>query len=153
MTDNPANEKLAHVRGARRVARRRNEDPDSMIEADAACSPQRIAGSPIVLVVGLTSSQMDVYLDPERARAEHLTAMQSTAMATQNLLLTAQAEEGGACCMRASPVCQNDVRFALDRSAEWQPQGLLTLGYPPHPGERTARRPRSGLVHAAGCNG
>ena len=61
------------------------------VRSDVIRSFQRITGAPVVIVVAMTLAEMDSYPDESRARAEYLMAVQSTAMATQNLLLAAHA--------------------------------------------------------------
>jgi nitroreductase len=84
---------------------------------------------------------MDVYADSRRARAEYLMAVQSVALAVQNLLLAAQAEGLGACWMCAPLFCGETVAAALDLPPGWQPQSLVTLGYPDSGGKPAQRRP------------
>ena len=57
-------------------------------------------------------------------------AMQSTAMAVQNLLLAASAGGLGACWMCAPLFCPETARNALDLPPDWQPQAIVTLGVP-----------------------
>ena len=80
------------------------------------------------------------------AQAEHTMAVQSTAMATQNLLLAADAEGLGTCWMCAPLFCPDDVKAALSLPADWEPQGLITLGYPAQPGRNKPRKPLSDFV-------
>jgi nitroreductase len=51
-------------------------------------------------------------------------------MAGQNLLLAAHQLGLGACWMCAPLFCPQTVRDALNLPADWQPQGLIALGYP-----------------------
>jgi hypothetical protein len=67
-------------------------------------------------------------------------AVQSTAMAVQNLLLAAHAEGLGACWMCAPLFCPEVVRSVLAFPAYWQPQGLITLGWPADGGRERQRR-------------
>jgi nitroreductase len=57
-------------------------------------------------------------------------AVQSVALACQNLLLAAHAHGLGACWMCAPLFVSGLVRETLDLPSHWQPQALLTLGYP-----------------------
>ena len=57
-------------------------------------------------------------------------AAQSTALAAQNLLLAAHDAGLGACWMCAPLFCPDVVSTQLDLPADWEPQALLTLGYP-----------------------
>ncbi len=57
-------------------------------------------------------------------------AVQSVAMAAQNLWLLAHAEGLGACWLCAPLFVPELVREILDLPADWQAQGLMTLGWP-----------------------
>jgi nitroreductase len=71
-------------------------------------------------------------------------AVQSTAMAGQNLLLAAAAEGLAACWMCAPLFCEADVKRTLSLPADWQVQGLVTLGYP-DPSRPLPTKPRKAL--------
>jgi nitroreductase len=114
------------------------------VRSDVIRSFQRITGAPVVIVVAMTLAEMDSYPDESRARAEYLMAVQSTAMATQNLLLAAHAEGLGACWMCAPLFCPSEVKLALGIPEDWQLQGLLTLLR----GRRSVRYYRSELPPA-----
>ena len=60
-----------------------------LIEADAARSYARMTAAPVLIALCLSMVDMDVYPDEKRNRNEYLMAVQSTAMAGQNLLLAA----------------------------------------------------------------
>lgn len=104
-------------------------DPD-MIERDVNRSYGRISEAPGLILVSLSMSDMDRYPDDRRNSAEHVMAVQSTAMAVQNLLLAAHAEGLGACWLCAPLFCPDVVRAQLRLPVDWQPQALITLGYP-----------------------
>jgi nitroreductase len=84
---------------------------------------------------------MDQYSDASRNQNEKTMAIQSVAMAGQNLLLAAHAQGLGACWMCAPLFCQVVVQKTLQCPADWQPQGLITLGYP----SQTRSRDRKAL--------
>jgi F420 biosynthesis protein FbiB-like protein len=113
--------------------------PPDVIEADAARSYERITGAPVVIALCLTMADMDAYPDARRAQHEWTMAVQSTAMAGQNLLLAAHAHGLGACWMCAPLFCPDVVRNTLELPDSWQPQGLVTLGYPAQERRRTRR--------------
>lgn len=135
---------LARNMGERlRRDRRRDGDPGADIEADVERSYARITGAATVVVVCLSMEDMDVYSDAARSRNEHLMAVQSTAMAGQNLLLAAQAAGLGACWLCAPMFCPDTVGESLGLPAHWEPQGMITLGYPANAGKPFVRRPLS----------
>lgn len=122
---------LANVMGERLAAdRRRDGDAQADVADDVGRSFRRITGAPVVIVVAIILHDMDRYPDEARARAEWLMAVQSTAMAGQNLLLAAAAEGLGACWMCAPLFCELEVKRALSLPPDWQIQGFVTLGYP-----------------------
>lgn len=112
--------------------------PAEAIEADARRSYERLTTAPVLIVICLTLVDMDSYPDARRSEAEYLMAVQSVAMAGQNLLLAAHDAGLGACWLCAPLFCPDVVRAALQLPADWQPQGLVTLGYPAQ--ERTRTR-------------
>jgi F420 biosynthesis protein FbiB-like protein len=130
---------LAEAMGARlRADLTRDGAPAEVIEADAARSYDRLTAAPVLIVLCLSMVEMDVYPDARRAHLEWVMAAQSTAMAGQNLLLAAHALGLGACWMCAPLFCPEVVRAALSLPPDWEPQGVITLGYPAQ--ERTKTR-------------
>ena len=86
LQDTCQKENLANAMGDKlRFARTNDGDDPEIIERDVSKSRKLIEGSPIVIVVCLSMSDMDVYMDDHRSNAEFLMAVQSTAMAVQNL--------------------------------------------------------------------
>lgn len=73
---------------------------------------------------------MDHYPDERRQQAERIMAVQSAALAAQNILLAAHTEGLGACWVCAPLFCPEVVRTALALPADWDALGLITLGYP-----------------------
>lgn len=150
ITDDAAKQTLARAMGQRLAEdRTRDGDDAEAIRLDVERSFQRIAGAPVVILVTLTLGDMDAYPDTRRREAEFLMAVQSTAMATQNLLLAAHAEGLGACWLCAPLFCPETVRVALGLAADLQPQGLVTLGYPAQAGKERARKPLADILLVA----
>lgn len=104
--------------------------PEATIEQDVQRSYARITSAPVVIVLCLSMRDMDTYTDSRRQTNEHHMAVQSAAMAGQNALLAASALGLGACWMCAPLFCPDVVREALSLADDWQPQGLITVGYP-----------------------
>lgn len=107
---------------------------------------ERFTGSPVLILACLTMVDMDKYPDERRARAEHLMGVQSVAAAVQNLLLAAHHEGLGACWVCAPLFCQGEVIDALRLPEDWEPQAIVTLGYPAEKPRAPARRPLSEVV-------
>ena len=126
-----AKAKLAATMGGRlRRDLEADGQPRELIEADVARSYQRITGAPVAILLCLTLAEMDRYPDRERSEHERAMAIQSTAMAGQNMLLMASSLGLGACWMCAPLFCPELVAGALDLPSGWLAQGLITLGFP-----------------------
>ena len=144
LTDFADKDRLARAMGDRlRRDRAADGDPPVSIERDVARSYARITGAPVVIVVCLSMVDMDVYPDKGRSDAERTMAVQSVSMAAQNLWLAAHSE-GLAACWLCSPLFVPDlVRKILTLPPDWDPLGLMTLGYPAEEREKT-RQPVAG---------
>ena len=68
-----------------------------LIDKDVNRSYDRITKAPVLIALCLTLEDMDSYPDAKRSRNEYLMAVQSTAMAGQNMLLAAHTLGLGAC--------------------------------------------------------
>jgi coenzyme F420-0:L-glutamate ligase/coenzyme F420-1:gamma-L-glutamate ligase len=104
--------------------------PPEVIEKDASRSYSRITGAAALVIACMSMADMDRYPDERRNSAERLMASQSTALAVQNLLLAAHEQGLGACWMCAPLFCPDVVSGVLELPADWEPQALITLGYP-----------------------
>jgi F420 biosynthesis protein FbiB-like protein len=111
--------------------------PQEVIEKDVRRSYDRITGAPVLIALCLSMIDMDVYPDEKRSLNEYLMAVQSTAMAGQNLLLAAHHAGLGACWMCAPLFVPDVLRAQLQLPDDWQPQALITLGYPAESKEKT----------------
>jgi coenzyme F420-0:L-glutamate ligase / coenzyme F420-1:gamma-L-glutamate ligase len=138
LTKSAAREQLAEAMGARlRADRTADGDDPQAIERDVARSYARLTDAPVIIVVCLSMVDMDSYPDPRRSHNEWLMAAQSTAMAAQNLLLLAHAEGLAACWVCAPLFVPGLVRETLNLPVDWQPQGLITLGWAAEAHEKT----------------
>jgi F420 biosynthesis protein FbiB-like protein len=147
LDDADSKHKLAIAMGQRlRQDRTADGDDPAAIEADVARSHARLTEAPLVIVAAVDTSDMDQYPDKRRSDAEYLMAVQSTAMAMQNLLLAAQGEGLGACIMCAPLFCPDVVVEALTLPAGWQPQMLATIGSPANGGRDRTRLPLRDVV-------
>ncbi|MEM1569348.1 MAG: nitroreductase family protein [Candidatus Bathyarchaeia archaeon] len=109
-------------------------------------SMRRFTESPVLIIVCLTMKDMDEYPDERRMKAEYIMAVQSVAAAVENLLLAAHAEGLGACWVCAPLFCQDIVKRALKLPDEFEPQAVLTLGYPVEEYRPPPRKPLSEIV-------
>ncbi len=131
VTDQALKQRLAERMGEQW---RRDLEADGMdgdeIARRVRLSRMRIAGAPALFVVCVTMADMDHYADERRNVAEWTMAVQSTALACQNLLLAAHYHGLGACWMCAALFAPEILTETLGLPGEWQPQALLTVGYP-----------------------
>lgn len=142
-----AKKRLAVAMGERlRHDRLADGDEPAAVAADAQRSLNRIGQAHVVVLVACSLEDMDSYPDSTRRNAEATMAIQSTAMAVQNLLLAASAAGLGACWMCAPLFCPDVVRDVLQWPDDWQPQALVTLGVPDGPNRRRPRRPLREIV-------
>jgi F420 biosynthesis protein FbiB-like protein len=134
-------EKLALAMGDKLRRDRLNDgDPIEVIEKDVSRSHDRIISAPVNILVCLSMIEMDTYPDQRRKFAETWMAGQAVACAVQNMLLCAAELDLGACWMCAPLFCQSDVVQALDLPEDWQPQALITIGYPADDGRDRPRK-------------
>lgn len=104
--------------------------PEAFIQKETGRSYERITKAPLIIIACTSMIDMDTYPDPTRQHNEWIMATQSTALAVQNLLLAAHAFGLGACWMCAPLFCQQTVQNALHLSTDWEPQALITIGFP-----------------------
>lgn len=124
-------EKLARAMGGKlRADLEADGAPEPVIQADLDRSFKRISSAPLLILLCMSLSDMDSYPDQRRSAHEMTMAVQSTAMAGQNMLLMASSLGLGACWMCAPLFCAELVAAALDLPADWQAQGMITVGYP-----------------------
>jgi F420 biosynthesis protein FbiB-like protein len=101
------------------------------IEARLNRSKTRIKNSPVVIILCMDMSEMDIYTDSlgNRANAERVMATQSVAAAGLQLQLAAIAE-GLDSVWTCSPLfAPQTVKLALDLPETWEPQAMFFLGY------------------------
>lgn len=115
----------------------RDNVPLAALAADVQRSRERLTGAAILIILCMSMRDMDVYRDVRRATLERTMAVQSVAMAGQNILLAAHEAGLGACWMCAPLFCADVVQGTLQLPDDWEPQGLLTLGYPAQTREKT----------------
>ncbi|MCA9873941.1 MAG: nitroreductase family protein [Anaerolineales bacterium] len=141
-----ARERLALAMGRQlRADLQADHLPPDLIEKDANRSYQRLTRAPLLILLSLSMADMDTYPDARRQQNEWIMAVQSMAMAGQNLLLAAHALGLGACWMCAPLFCPAVVRETLSLPPDWQPQAILTVGYPAEQKEKS-RHPLHGRV-------
>ncbi len=104
-------------------------DP-AFIERRVAISHTRLTSAAALIIAAVSMEEMDQYPDTQRNEAEWTMAVQSVALACQNLLLAAHYYGLGACWMCAPLFAPVLVRDVLQLPVMWTPQALITVGYP-----------------------
>jgi coenzyme F420-0:L-glutamate ligase / coenzyme F420-1:gamma-L-glutamate ligase len=138
VTATQSKQALAVQMGAQLQADLQRDGVDPKIIAqDVARSHERLTSAPLLIVLCVCMAEMDVYPDPVRAQHEYVMAVQSVAMAGQNILLAAHELGLGACWMCAPLFAPQVVGVALDLPADWHPQGVITVGHPAQTREKT----------------
>lgn len=117
-----------------------------VVDADVNRSRNRITSAPLAILLSVSMVDMDSYADVRRNQSEYIMAVQSVAMAGQNLLLAAHMLGLGACWMCAPLFCPEIVRAVLHLPEDWQPQALLTVGYPHEMRSRTRNSVESSVI-------
>ncbi len=93
-------------------------------------SGRRIQEAPAAIVLCLDVSVLEQHVLESRQAGERQMAVQSVAMAGQNLLLAAHMFGLGGVWLCAPLFAPHTVRRALDLPEAWHPQGIVLLGYP-----------------------
>jgi coenzyme F420-0:L-glutamate ligase/coenzyme F420-1:gamma-L-glutamate ligase len=120
-------------------------EPEKAAEM-AATRKARLTGAPVAVVVCFAMDDLTVYEDETRSRGEVLMAIQSAAMAGGHILLAAHALGLGGVWMCAPMFVPEIVREELDLQADWQPQGMLLIGYPEEEPVYRQRKPLEEIV-------
>lgn len=140
-------QRLARAMGERlRADRLADGDDPVTVTRDVERSFARITSAPLAILVCLSMEDMDRYPDTRRQQAEHMMAIQSTAMAMQNLLLAGHALGLGTSIMCAPLFCASTVTATLALPQGWEPQGLIIMGIPADRGKAAVRRPMAEVV-------
>ena len=104
--------------------------PPEKIQAQVKRSKKRMTSAPVIILINLDMSEMNVYPDRKRKQAEFRTAVQSVASAGMQLLLAAHAEGLGGVWVCSPLFAQETVQKVLGLPKEWEPHGMFYLGYP-----------------------
>jgi coenzyme F420-0:L-glutamate ligase/coenzyme F420-1:gamma-L-glutamate ligase len=141
LTDLSSREKLAEAMG-REFERDLEMDGISPAELEKKVkrSRQKIRSAPAIIILNTDITEMDVYPDERRNKAEHLMATQSVANAGMQLMLAAHAEGLGSVWICSPLFAQETVKRALDLPETWEPQAMIFLGYADEAPQPRARK-------------
>lgn len=104
--------------------------PHDEIQKRVIRSRERMVAAPVLILINLDMSEMDVYPDEKRAKAEYLMATQSVANAGMQLLLAAHAEGLGGVWVCSPLFVQETIQSILALPETWEPQAMFFLGHP-----------------------
>jgi F420 biosynthesis protein FbiB-like protein len=104
--------------------------PEAEIQKRIARSRERIISAPVLIILNVDMSDMDVYPDKKRKKAEYLMAVQSVANAGMQLLLAAHAEGLGGVWVCSPLFVQATIQDVLALPKTWEPQAMFFLGHP-----------------------
>lgn len=104
--------------------------PPTEIQKRTKRSRERITAAPVLVILCLDMSEMDVYPDKKRKQAEFRMAMQSVANAGMQLMLAAHAEGLGSVWVCSPLFVQETIQSVLNLPKTWEPQAMFFVGYP-----------------------
>ena len=120
--------------------------PHEEIQKRINRSRQRILAAPVVIILNLDMSEMDVYPDKKRKQAEFRMAVQSVASAGLQLLLAAHAEGLGGVWVCSPLFVQETIRGVLKLPETWESQAMFLIGYPEIIPEARKRKPLDEII-------
>jgi len=100
------------------------------IQSQIKRSKERITSAPLISLLCLDMTEMDVYPDKKRKQAEFRMGMQSVANAGMQMLLAAHAEGLGSVWVCSPLFVQETIQNILDLPKTWEPQAMFFIGYP-----------------------
>jgi len=107
---------------------------------------RRINEAPVIIVLCQDVTQVNPQPDKERQYVELKMGTQSVALAGLQLLLAAQIEGLGGTWICWPLFAPEETRQSLDLPLEWEPQGMIFLGYPAEKPKLPERIPLSNIA-------
>jgi F420 biosynthesis protein FbiB-like protein len=102
-------------------------------------SIRKFSEPPVLILACLTMEDMHDYSD-RRNEAEYTMAIQSIAVAIENILLAAKIEGLGSCWYCAPLFCKDLIREILKIPSDIEPQALIAIGYSDEEPLQTSRK-------------
>jgi F420 biosynthesis protein FbiB-like protein len=109
-------------------------------------SRERIISAPVVIILSVDMTDMDVYPDEKRNKAEYLMAVQSVANAGIQMLLAVHAEGLGGVWVCSPLFVQETIQNILELPIAWEPQAMFFLGHAQDIPEVRERKPLGAVV-------
>ncbi len=147
VTDLSAKTRLAEAIRARfRADMTADGAPEDDIADRIARTIRRTREAPLIIVLCRDVTQVRPQPDILRQQAEAIMGVQSVAIAGLQLLLAAHAEGLGATWICWPLFAPQETRAALDLPSDWEPQGMVFLGYSAEEPPIPARKPLSEIT-------
>ena len=128
--------KAAKARLAEAISTKYRQDmdaagvPEAEIQARVNRTVRRAGEAPVIVILCRDTTQVKPQADSLLQQKEVLMGTQSVALAGLQLLLAAHAEGLGGTWICWPLYAPDETRRALGLAKEWEPQGMLFLGYP-----------------------
>ena len=100
---------------------------------------RRVGEAPVIVVLCRDRTRVKLQFNEVRQQAEAVMSTQSVAIAGLQLLLAAYAEGLGGTWICWPLFAPEETRRALGLASDWEPQGMIFLGYPAEAPEIPAR--------------
>jgi coenzyme F420-0:L-glutamate ligase/coenzyme F420-1:gamma-L-glutamate ligase len=109
---------------------------------------RRALDAPIIIVLCRNKTNVKPQPDPVREQAEGHMGVQSVAMAGLQLLLAAHAEGLGGTWICWPLFSPEETRRALELPSDWEPEGMIFLGYSDEVPEMPVRIPLQEVIRS-----
>ena len=113
--------------------------PEADIQARVRQAVRRAMESPVIIVLCRERTKIKPQPDAVRQQVEAIMGVQSVAMAGLQLLLAANVEGLGGTWICWPLFAPDETSRALGLTSDWEPQGMVFLGYPAETPEMPAR--------------
>jgi coenzyme F420-0:L-glutamate ligase / coenzyme F420-1:gamma-L-glutamate ligase len=113
--------------------------PEADIQPRINQTVRRVGEAPVIVIMCRDTTQVKPQPDSLLEQKEALMGTQSVALAGLQLLLAAHAEGLGGTWICWPLFAPDETRRALGLALEWEPQGMLFLGYPDETPEMPVR--------------
>jgi coenzyme F420-0:L-glutamate ligase/coenzyme F420-1:gamma-L-glutamate ligase len=108
----------------------KNNTSPELAQKLAKRSIERFTTAPVVVIACVTMAESPKNTEDDRREIERDLAIQSLGAAIENLLLATHSKGLGACWYCAPIFCKNIVKEILCLPMSFEPQALVTIGYP-----------------------
>ncbi len=115
--------------------------PEMEIRASCRKTIRRAREAPVIIILCRDRVTVKPQPDAVREQVEALMCTQSVALAGLQLLLAAHAEGLGATWICWPLFAPEETVNSLELDPNWEPQGMIILGFPAEAPEKPARRP------------